>query len=139
MEQNFLPSLEEQNKIFHLYTKYRFYSYNKILSSNEQIQKFKDKINNYERIFKEIQKYKYKQSKPNEIQIFIKDEKKEKKVFNESSNPINDSQSTETTIKENNKENNENKENKENNENKISEKENNPKKRKFIVLGGYSE
>ena len=103
MEQNFLPSLEEQNKIFHLYTKYRFYSYNKILSSNEQIQKFKDKINNYERIFKEIQKYKYKQSKPNEIQIFIKDEKKEKKVFNESSNPINDSQSTETTIKENKK------------------------------------
>ncbi len=139
MEQNFLPSLEEQNKIFHLYTKYRFYSYNKILSSNEQIQKFKDKINNYERIFKEIQKYKYKQSKPNEIQIFIKDEKKEKKVFNESSNPINDSQSTETTIKENNKENNENKENKENNENKISEKENNPKKRKFLVLGGYSD
>ena len=139
MEQNFLPSLEEQNKIFHLYTKYRFYSYNKILSSNEQIQKFKDKINNYERIFKEIQKYKYKQSKPNEIQIFIKDEKKEKKVFNESSNPINDSQSTETTIKENKANKEKNKENKENNENKISEKENNPKKRKFLVLGGYSD
>ena len=143
MEHNFLPSLEEQNRIFHLYTKYRYYSYNKILSSNEQILKFKDKINNYERIFKEIQKHKFKQAKPNEIQIFIKDEKKEKKVFNESSNPLNETQSTEktseTTIKEKENDNNNNNNNNNNNKNKI-EKENDKKKnRKFLVLGGYPD
>ena len=71
----------DKNKIFHLYTKYRHVTYNKILTSNEQISKFKEKITNYHKIFKEITKNKFKQQKPNDVMIYIKEDKETKVIL----------------------------------------------------------
>ena len=73
----------DENKIFHLYTKYKHPSYNRILTSNEQISKFKEKIINYNKIFKEISKNKFKQQKPNDVMIYIKEDKETKVIIEE--------------------------------------------------------
>ena len=73
----------DENKIFHLYTKYKHPSYNRILTSNEQISKFKEKIINYNKIFKEISKNKFKQQKPNDVMIYVKEDKETKVIIEE--------------------------------------------------------
>ena len=45
--------------IFNLYTKYRFVTYNTIISSDNQIFKFKERINNFNKIFGEMESKKY--------------------------------------------------------------------------------
>ena len=52
----------DENKIFHLYTKYKHPSYNRILTSNEQISKFKEKI-------KKKKQMKYKKNLKKEVTL----------------------------------------------------------------------
>ena len=112
---------ENTSNIFNLYTKYRFITYNSIISSDNQIYKFKERLQNFNKIFGEMESKKYIQKEPEQIQIIVK-EGKDKKVYTES-------------IPENSKE-----------AEKIDEKEKeekiinkNPGERKFVVLGGYPD
>ena len=112
---------ENISNIFNLYTKYRFITYNSIISSDNQIYKFKERLQNFNKIFGEMESKKYIQKEPEQIQIIVK-EGKDKKVYTES-------------IPENSKE-----------PEKIDEKEKeekiinkNPGERKFVVLGGYPD
>ena len=112
---------ENISNIFNLYTKYRFITYNSIISSDNQIYKFKERLQNFNKIFGEMESKKYIQKEPEQIQIIVK-EGKDKKVYTES-------------IPENSKE-----------AEKIDEKEKeekiinkNPGERKFVVLGGYPD
>ena len=112
---------ENISNIFNLYTKYRFITYNSIISSDNQIYKFKERLQNFNKIFGEMESKKYIQKEPEQIQIIVK-EGKDKKVYTES-------------IPENSKE--PEKIEKKEKEEKIINK--NPGERKFVVLGGYPD
>ena len=66
--------------IFNLYTKYRYHTFNNLISSDSQIYKFKERVNNYNKIFGEMEAKKFIQKEPESIQIMVK-EGKEKKVY----------------------------------------------------------
>ena len=123
----------DQNKIFHLYTKYRHVTYNKILTSNEQISKFKEKITNYHKIFKEITKNKFKQQKPNDVMIYIKEDKETKVIL--------DNEQKEDEQKEDKKEDKKEEKKEEQNEDKKKEKkeENEKKQKTFLLLGNFKD
>ena len=80
--------------IFNLYTKYRFVTYNSIISSDNQIYKFKERIQNFNKIFGEMESKKYIQKDIDQFQIIVK-EGKDKKIFTES---IQDSEETKEEI-----------------------------------------
>ena len=75
-------SLEPEKiaSIFNLYTKYRYITYNSIISSDIQIYKFKERLQNYNKIFGEMESKKYIPKEPESIQIVVK-EGKDKKVY----------------------------------------------------------
>ena len=130
------PSVPE-DQIFKLYFKYRQSSFNKTISSNDLIYKFKERVINYEKIFREIQKQKFKQRNPNEIVIYVK-ENNQKKLYTESNseNEKCDETKTSNQHKESNSE--PNLLEIQNNEEKKKEEVSN-QQRSFIVLGGYSD
>ena len=66
--------------IFNLYTKYRYCTFNNLISSDSQIYKFRERINNYNKIFGDMQSKKFVQRDPETFQIMVK-EGKEKKVY----------------------------------------------------------
>ena len=111
--------------IFNLYTKYRFVTYNSIISSDNQIYKFKERIQNFNKIFGEMESKKYIQKDIEQFQIIVK-EGKDKKIFTES---IQDSEETkeEIPIK---------KEEEKKDESKIKK---NPGEKIFVVTGGYPD
>ena len=111
--------------IFNLYTKYRFVTYNSIISSDNQIYKFKERIQNFNKIFGEMESKKYVQKDIDQFQIIVK-EGKDKKIFTES---IQDSEETkeEIPIK---------KEEEKKDESKIKK---NPGEKIFVVTGGYPD
>ncbi len=80
---NNMENLYDENKIFYLYTKYRHSSYNKILSSNLEISKFKEKISSYNKICNEMKNNEYKQIRPDDIMVYVKEDEKTKVVFTE--------------------------------------------------------
>ena len=115
---------EKIANIFNLYTKYRFITYNSIISSDSQIYKFKERLQNFNKIFGEMESKKYIQKEPEQIQIIVK-EGKDKKVY------------TESLLE---------KKPEEKQEEKPEEKEEEkapipktPKEKKFVVLGGYPD
>ena len=83
--------------IFNLYTKYRYRTFNNIISSDTQIYKFKERINNYNIIFREMESKKYIQKEPESIQIMVK-EGKEKKIYTEEVDLIPEEDEEEKTI-----------------------------------------
>ena len=138
MDMNHQPSIPEED-IFRLYFKYHQSSYNKTITSNDLIYKFKEKIVNYEKIFREIQKQKFKQRNPNEIVIYVK-ENKQTKLYTES----NSENEKKEEINHSQKHNISNSEpnlldiGSEDNKKKEKEEPSN-QQRSFIVLGGYGD
>ena len=109
--------------IFNLYTKYRYKTYNNIISSDSQIYKFKERVNNYNKIFGEMESKKFAQREPESIQIMVK-EGKEKKVYTEEIESIPEEDEEEKTV--------------------IEKPEGAPVVKKpgektFVVLGGYTD
>ena len=125
---------EKIANIFNLYTKYRFITYNSIISSDSQIYKFKERLQNFNKIFGEMESKKYIQKEPEQIQIIVK-EGKDKKIYTESLLEKKEEEKPE--------------EKKEEKEEKIEEKNEEkeekapipktPKEKKFVVLGGYPD
>ena len=119
-------SLEPEKiaSIFNLYTKYRYITYNSIISSDIQIYKFKERLQNYNKIFGEMESKKYIPKEPESIQIVVK-EGKDKKVYTQ-----------EIPLIQNNEEKKE--------EKKLEKKEEKKEKKSdeqktFLVLGGYPD
>ena len=83
--------------IFNLYTKYRYRTYNNIISSDSQIFKFKERVNNYNKIFGDMESKKFVQKEPESIQIMVK-EGKEKKVYTEEFDTIPEEEEEEKTV-----------------------------------------
>ena len=110
--------------IFNLYTKYRYITYNSIISSDVQIYKFKERLQNYNKIFGEMESKKYIPKEPESIQIVVK-EGKDKKVYTQ-----------EIPLIQNNDEQKEEKKE----EKKVEKKEKKSDEQKtFLVLGGYPD
>lgn len=65
-------------QIFNLYTKYRYKTFNSIISSDSQIYKFKERIRNYNKIFGEMESKKYTQKELESIQIVVKEGKEKR-------------------------------------------------------------
>ena len=115
---------EKIASIFNLYTKYRYITYNSIISSDIQIYKFKERLQNYNKIFGEMESKKYIPKEPESIQIVVK-EGKDKKVYTQ-----------EIPLTQNNDEQKE--------EKKLEKKEEKKEKKldeqkTFLVLGGYPD
>ena len=120
-------SSTEENKIvsiFNLYTKYRYKTFNNIISSDSQIYKFKERVNNYNKIFGDMEAKKYIQKEPESIQIMVK-EGKEKKVYIEEIDSIPEEEEEEKTVIE-----------KSLDATPIIKK---PGEKSFVVLGGYPD
>ena len=117
-----MENLNDENKIFHLYTKYRHSTYNKILTSNLEIAKFKEKISNYDKIFKEMTNNEFKQMKPDDVMVYIKEDNATKVVINEEEK------------KEEKKEKEEEKKEINLNNNPLEKKQ-----KTFLILGGYQD
>ena len=126
---------EKISEIFNLYTKYRFMTYNSIISSDSQIYKFKERLQNFYKIFGDMESKKYIQKDPDQIQILVK-EGKDKKVYTESAQ---EKESQEEKTEDNSiyTEITKNKENEENTNTQIAKKF--PGDKKFLVLGGYPD
>ena len=110
--------------IFNLYTKYRYRTYNNIISSDSQIFKFKERVNNYNKIFGDMESKKFVQKEPESIQIMVK-EGKEKKVYTEEFDTIPEEEEEEKTVIEK----------------PVDAKpvEKKPGEKTFVVLGGYPD
>lgn len=131
---NIKESAVKEKDIFNLYFKYRQASYIKTITSNDQIYKFKEKIINYEKIFREIQKHKYKQKNPEEVLIFVKENNKTTQYINEEEQT--------TTIPEIKSDIPPQKEEKIEQEHKPKDdnmKKSNNTQKTFLVLGGYKD
>ena len=126
---------EKISEIFNLCTKYRFITYNSIISSDNQIYKFKERLQNFNKIFGDMESKKYVQKEPEQIQILVK-EGKDKKVYTES---LQEKEASEERTEDNsiNTEINKNKENEENTNTQTTKKF--PGDKKFLVLGGYPD
>ena len=111
---------EKISEIFNLYTKYRFMTYNSIISSDSQIYKFKERLQNFYKIFGDMESKKYIQKDPDQIQILVK-EGKDKKVYTESAQEK-ESQEEKTEDNSINTEITKNKENEENINTQIAKK-----------------
>ena len=121
-----MSSTEEKKivSIFNLYTKYRYKTFNNIISSDSQIYKFKERVNNYNKIFGDMEAKKYIQKEPESIQIMVK-EGKEKKVYIEEIDSIPEEEEEEKTLIE-----------KPLDATPIIKK---PGEKSFVVLGGYPD
>ena len=126
---------EKISEIFNFCTKYRFITYNSIISSDNQIYKFKERLQNFNKIFGDMESKKYVQKEPEQIQILVK-EGKDKKVYTES---LQEKEASEERTEDNsiNTEINKNKENEENTNIQTTKKF--PGDKKFLVLGGYPD
>ena len=70
----------DYEKIFHMYTKYRLASYSNIMTYDNQIFKFKEKINSFNKIMKGMERIPgQKKLEEEPVEIFVKEDKKIKK------------------------------------------------------------
>ena len=115
---------DKLTSIFNLYTKYRYHTFNNTISSDSQIFKFKERVNNYNKIFGDMESKKYVQKENDPIQIMVK-EGKEKKVYYEEIDPIPEEEEEEKTIIE-----------KPLDPQPIVKK---PGQKSFVVLGGFPD
>ena len=115
---------EKIASIFNLYTKYRYITYNSIISSDIQIYKFKERLQNYNKIFGEMESKKYIPKEPESIQIVVK-EGKDKKVYTQ-----------EIPLIQHNEEQKEEKKEAKNEEKKEKKSD---EQKTFLVLGGYPD
>ena len=69
----------DYEKIFHMYTKYRLSSFSNIMSYDNLIFKFKDKVNSYNRTLKDLEKVFLPKTHDEPVEIYIKEDKKIKK------------------------------------------------------------
>lgn len=127
--------LIKQEEIFKVYFKYRHSSFNKTVNAPDLIYKFKERISNYNKVFIEMQKNKFKQHKPNEILIYVK-ENNETKTIHENELEIESLEHKATKQEEEpNKQSSSNPQQEEagNNSNQSIAS------RKFLILGGYQD
>ena len=95
----------DYEKIFHMYTKYRFSSYANIMTYDNQIFKFKENVHSYNKTLKEME-HSLLPRKFNEesIQIYVKEDKKIKKYEEQSRSdedtPQNNSSNSDISQKE---------------------------------------
>ena len=95
----------DYEKIFHMYTKYRFSSYSNIMTYDNQIFKFKENVHSYNKTLKEME-HSLLPRKFNEesIQIYVKEDKKIKKYEEQSRSdedtPQNNSSNSDISQKE---------------------------------------
>ena len=69
----------EYEKIFHMYTKYRLATFYNIMSYDNQIFKFKEKIHSFNKTLKEMERSLLPKKNDEPVLIFIKEDKKIKK------------------------------------------------------------
>ena len=91
----------DYDKIFHMYTKYRFSTYSNIMTYDNQIFKFKENIHSYNKILKEMEHSLLpRKQNADQVQIYIKEDKKIKKYEEKSLSDKNSSNSEEYYEKE---------------------------------------
>ena len=91
----------DYDKIFHMYTKYRFSTYSNIMTYDNQIFKFKENIHSYNKILKEMEHSLLpRKQNADQVQIYIKEDKKIKKYEEKSLSDKNSSNSEENYEKE---------------------------------------
>ena len=91
----------DYDKIFHMYTKYRFSTYSNIMTYDNQIFKFKENIHSYNKILKEMEHSLLpRKQNADQVQIYIKEDKKIKKYEEKSLSDKNSSNSEENCEKE---------------------------------------
>ena len=133
----------DYEKIFHMYTKYRFSSYANIMTYDNQIFKFKENVHSYNKTLKEMERSLLPRKFNEEsIQIYVKEDKKIKKYEEQSRSdedlPQNNSSNSDMSQKE------ENEFKKTKSEPKIEIEENTeknlPKKEKtFCIMGSFPD
>ena len=133
----------DYEKIFHMYTKYRFSSYANIMTYDNQIFKFKENVHSYNKSLKEMERSLLPRKFNEEsIQIYVKEDKKIKKYEEQSRSdedlPQNNSSNSDMSQKE------ENEFKKTKSEPKIEIEENTdkniPKKEKtFCIMGSFPD
>ena len=69
----------DYEKIFHMYTKYRFASFSNIMSYDNQIFKFKEKIHSFNKTLREMERSLLPKKIEETVEIFIKEDKQIKK------------------------------------------------------------
>ena len=149
----------DYEKIFHMYTKYRFASFSNIMSYDNQIFKFKDKIQIFNRALKEMEHSLLLKKSEEKVEIFIKEDKKIKKYEEQSRSdqdePQNNSSNSEDNDTNGKKEEKKEKENemkktksepkieiiveKNNNENNNNENNNKEKQKTFHLIGAFPD
>ena len=148
----------DYERIFHMYTKYRLASFSNIMSYDNQIFKFKEKIHSFNKILKEMERSLLPRTTEEKVEIFVKEDKQikkyEEKPHSDQDEPQNNSSNSEENeekekemkkiksepkieIKENNNEIN-------NNENTINNdiniiKEEKEKEKTYYILGGFPD
>ena len=129
----------DYNKIFHSFTKYRVATYNNTMEYDNQIFKFKERVNIFNKLLKsmEIKPNSKKALEP--IEIFVKEDNK-KKLYSDQSQSDNEP----TESKENNNSEKEIKKTKNEPNINIGEENKNEKNllnmdKTFVVLGGFKD
>ena len=115
----------DYEKIFHMYTKYRFASFSNIMSYDNQIFKFKDKIQIFNRALKEMEHSLLLKKSEEKVEIFIKEDKKIKKYEEQSKSDQDEPQNNSSNSEDNDT--NGKKEEKKENENEIKKTKSEPK------------
>ena len=134
-------------KIFHMYTKYRFGTFSNIMSYDNQIFKFKEKVNSFNKTLKEMERSLLPKKLDEPVEIFIKEDKKIKKYeeqpHSDQDEPQNNSSNSENEEKELKKiksepklELNNNKEENNIEENKANIKD---KEKTYYFIGGFPD
>ena len=115
----------DYEEIFHMYTKYRFASFSNIMSYDNQIFKFKDKIQIFNRALKEMEHSLLLKKTEEKVEIFIKEDKKIKKYEEQSRSDQDEPQNNSSNSEDNDT--NGKKEEKKENENEIKKTKSEPK------------
>ena len=98
----------DYDKIFHMYTKYRFSTYSNIMTYDNQIFKFKENVHSYNKVLKGMElSLLPKKFNEESVQIFVKEDKKIKKYEEQSKSdedtPQNNSSNSDESQKEEHK------------------------------------
>ena len=140
----------DYDKIFHMYTKYRFSTYSNIMTYDNQIFKFKENVHSYNKTLKGMESSLLpKKFGEESVQIFVKEDKKIKKYEEQSKSdedtPQNNSSNSDESSKEQKEESDHKKtksepkieieENNDKNKNNITKKE----EKKFCIVGNFPD
>ena len=115
----------DYEKIFHMYTKFRLASFSNIMSYDNQIFKFKDKIHTFNKTLKEMEHSLLPKKTDEKVEIFIKEDKKIKKYEEQSRSDQDEPQNNSSNSEDNDT--NEKKEEKTDKENEMKKTKSEPK------------